>query len=228
MKKRYAVCILLVFFIGFPFQTAHAEKNFNEIYQYISSGDYEEGVGRLNDWYLSLTASEREPLEGHYTKLITVLSGSNLSHQDKLLELWSFLSLAEYATQDSVEYIRTLNAYFHSLTAEGNESGGEAVEELNKVYDAMIPVLQMMSQNNDLQAIQAASISDNDLVIASINQPGNSIPTFTEWYENHLAGSNIVLVSTVTGAALISALTYASWRKYVGEKRRKRLRNHTD
>ncbi|MDG5470632.1 sporulation protein YpjB [Jeotgalibacillus sp. ET6] len=226
MKRGWAICILIILFAGVPLQTTYAETEFNEIFQYISSKDYEEGVLRLNDWYLTLSNEQREPLEEHYSKLISVLSSNNLMHKDKLIQLWSFLSAAEYITEDRVYYLRYLNGYFHTLADNGGNTG--TVEDMNKVYDAMLPVLHMMAENNDMEAIKEASVSEEDLVMAAAIQPGNSVPPFQIWYEDHLAGSNLVLVSTVTGGVLISALTYASWRKYVGEKRRKRIRNHSD
>ncbi|MGD7045422.1 sporulation protein YpjB [Jeotgalibacillus proteolyticus] len=228
MKKGCAVWMLVILFIGFPFQTTFAETKFNEIFHYISSHDYEQGVSSLNDWYLSLSAVQREPLEEPYSKLISVLSSEYMVHEDKLLQLWSFFSAAEYITEDRVDYLRYLNSYFHSLADIDTGSNEVKVEDMNKVYDAMLPVLQMMAQNNDVEAMKQASVSENDLVMAAAIQPGNSVPSFHIWYEDHLAGSNLILVSVVTGGVLISSLTYASWRKYVGEKRRKRIRNHSD
>lgn len=221
MKNRHIIMLLIFFLLVFPFQSVRAASDFETVIQYVAAGDYEEGVDLLHSWFTQIEKEQQGVLYQSFTNLLSELSSEQLTHDQKVLRVWSFVSLAEYSTYHTVEYMRFLTAKLDS-----NWHAGQT-NELNELYSAMVPTLQLISDRQDQATMQTLSKSVSGPLLFSAGSEG-VMPAFEEWYSDQTGYSTLWIVSFVTGAVVVTALSYVSWRKYDGEIRRKRIRNHND
>jgi len=220
--------MFLFLLVVIPFQRVHASSEFESIIQYVSNGYYEEGVTLLNDWFIERNYDQQEVLSLPYRELLNSLSSTHLSHENKMLELWSFVSLATYVTESKIEYTRFLESQLERSWAEHeqNPTTGE-LDRIEQLYSAMLPTLQMMVQRGDHTSIASLNQSGSVpyLLISTNDQ---TLPVFQQWYGEQVDYSNLLIVSFITGMAVITTLIYVSWRKYDGEIRRKKIRDHNN
>jgi len=218
------LCLLVVN----PFQKVHASTSFETIIHYVSSGEYEEGVTLLNNWFIENNYEQQEVLSQSYRELITILSKTQTTHDKKLIKLWSFISLAEYVTQNRTDYTRFLAMQLEKSWLEYDQTpSNELLNRMEQFYSAMLPTLQLMVERGDhtMMASIDESISEPSLLLSSNHK---TLPVFNEWYKEQNEYSTLIIVSFLTGVIVISSLIYVSWRKYDGEVRRKKIRDHND
>ncbi|PPA71251.1 sporulation protein YpjB [Jeotgalibacillus proteolyticus] len=223
MKNQLVIGVIIVFFAVFPFQNVKASSEFDTILQLVSAGNYEESVKHLHGWFTHIEAADQEALLMSFENVIADLSSEELSSEDKLVNVWSFIAAAEYETSNSTDYLRFMTAQLDRLWLLDKGTGSK-LTEMKQIYEAMTPALQLVLAENDLKTMRAlAEPVSSQLFIGT-----DKIPVFEQWIQKQSVGADVVTVSIVTGSVVIISLTYASWRKYVGEKRRKRIRNHND
>ncbi|TDL34747.1 hypothetical protein E2R51_03230 [Jeotgalibacillus sp. S-D1] len=227
MKNRHVIMLLIFFLLVVPFQSVRAASEFETVIQYIAAGDYEEGVDLLHSWFTQIEKEQQVDLYHPFTSLISELSSEQLTHDQKVLSVWSFVSLAEYSTKNTVEYTRFLTAKLDSKWQAGEELSDAEAKELNELYNAMVPTLQLISDRHDQPTMQTISKSVSGPLLFSAGNE-STLPPFDVWYNEQTGYSTLWIVSFITGAVVITALSYVSWRKYDGEIRRKRIRNHND
>lgn len=227
MKYRQTIVLLIFFLLVFPFHNVKASSEFGAIIQYISAGEHEEGVKLLHQWYTNLEVTEKEHLTQEYSQLITTLSSDQYTQSQKIIHVWSFVSLSEYVTENNLEYMRFLAGKFNEEWSSEKLNSSGNLEHLNELYNAMVPTLQLIVDQGDMESMQSISEAVSGPLLISSNT-GGSLPPFEQWYKEQMSPSTLILVSVITGAVVISTLVYVSWRKYDGVVRRKRMRDHND
>ncbi|MEW9500197.1 sporulation protein YpjB [Jeotgalibacillus marinus] len=227
MKNRQVIGLLMCFLLLAPFHSAKADTELDSVIQQITMKQYEDGVNQLHNWYITLDNEQQSVLHNTYSQFIATLSSSEVDHGVKVMSTWSFMSLAEYLTTEKVTYMRFLLAEFNQKWKTHDQSIDSDLQRMNGLYIAMIPTLQLMVDQKDNHTINSLSSLEDAPPIVS-KSSGPIIPSFEEWYVDQSTNATLWIVSLITGAIVISTLTYVSWRKYEGGKNRKRVRNRND